>query len=167
MIPPCFFRQVHSLFIKFMWAHKRPRLHHHQLSFLKQYEGLAVPNVHKYYQANHLGRFIDWCCHWDTKLWAQLEQAQSKIPLSSLPRCYEVLLHALKLLPLMGHTTWLCSHLFTSTSLYWVILHYLQCWKTFNFPPVSMMQLFEPYTTREAIGRLTTWRPPPGPLSLH
>lgn len=88
-----------------------------QLSFPKQYEGLAVPDVHKYWQATHSGRFIDWCFHRDTKLRTQLEQARSKVPLSGTPWCYEALPHALKLHPLKWPTTRICLHLFVHTSL--------------------------------------------------
>lgn len=88
---PNFFKQVHNLFIKFIWARKHPRLPSRRLSLPKQYGGLAVPDVLKYYQATHSGRRIDWCHHCDIKLWAQIEHAQTDIPLKSALECYEAL----------------------------------------------------------------------------
>lgn len=88
MIPPHYFKQVHSLFLKFIWAHKQSCLPHSQLSLHKQYGGLAIPDGLKYNQATYLSRFLDWRHHAEVKLWAQIEQAQTDIPLNGTPWCY-------------------------------------------------------------------------------
>lgn len=112
-----YFKQVHSLFIKLIWAHKWPCLPRHQLSLTKQYGGLALPDVLKYHQVVHLGRLIDWRCQYAAKLWAQIEQAQTDIQLKSALWCYDALPPALKSHPLLGPTIRICSHLFTQASL--------------------------------------------------
>lgn len=68
-IPSQFFKQVHSIFIKFIWAHKRPCTPRSLLSLPKQYGGIALPDVLKYYQAVHLGCLIAWNHHSAGKLW--------------------------------------------------------------------------------------------------
>lgn len=98
-IPLHYFKQVNSLFIIFIWAHKRPCLPCHQLSLPKQYWGLADPDVLPGNISTNLGRFIDWCCHYDIKLWAQIEQAQTDMPLKSALWYYEALSYALKMYP--------------------------------------------------------------------
>lgn len=116
-IPCRYFKLVHSLFIGFIWARKHPRLLCWQLTLPKQYGGLAVPDVHKYYQATHLVRLIDWCHHQNTKLWSQLKQAESSVPLPGTPWCYEQLPYEVKSHPLLEPTTRICSNLITRTSL--------------------------------------------------
>lgn len=69
---------------------------------------MAVPDMHTYYQAVHLGRLIDWCQHQDIKLWSQLEQDQSDIPLHRAPWCYQLLSGTIKRHPLIGPTTRIC-----------------------------------------------------------
>lgn len=76
-----------------------------------------MPDICKYYQAIHLGRLIDCCWHQDTKVWSQLEQAQSDIPFHRSPCCYQSLSINMKHHPLIGPTTRLCLHLFTQASL--------------------------------------------------
>lgn len=80
-IPPLFFKQIHSLFTRFVWAHKRPRLRRTQMTLPKQYGELALPDIRIYYLASHLGRILDWRRNKQSKLWVQLEQSQSHIPL--------------------------------------------------------------------------------------
>lgn len=96
-IPPFFFKQIHALFTRFVWAHKRPRLCRTQMTLPKQYGGLALPDIHLYYLASHLGRIA-------SKLWIQLEQSQSSIPLGGALWCYGDLSHGLKSHPLIGTT---------------------------------------------------------------
>lgn len=117
VIPSHYFKQVHFLFIKFIWAHKRPCLPRHKLTLSKQYGDLAIHNVLKYYQATHLGRLCDWRRHYAVKLWAQIEQAQTDISLKCAPWCYKALPCALKSHPLLGPTVRISSHLFTQASL--------------------------------------------------
>lgn len=80
-IPTAFFHQVDTLFTKFIWANKQPRISRSRMTIPKQYGGLAVPDVVKYYQAVHVGRVIDWCRHTEFKLWTELEQEFSVVPL--------------------------------------------------------------------------------------
>lgn len=75
-----YFKQVHSLFVKFFWAHSKLRFPRRYLTLPKQYGGLALPDVRNYLAVD-LGRIIDWNRHFKIKLWAQLEQAQTDIPL--------------------------------------------------------------------------------------
>lgn len=49
------FRNIQTLFTKFIWAHRHPRIRRTLLSLPKQYGVLAVPDMYKYYQAVHLG----------------------------------------------------------------------------------------------------------------
>lgn len=90
-IPAGYFRQVHSAFIAFIWTRKRPRINKKIHSLQKQNGGLAMPDIRTYYHAIHLCRLIDWCRHRETKLWPQLEQAQSETPLHRVPCCYSAL----------------------------------------------------------------------------
>lgn len=62
-VPAAFFRQINTLFTKFIWAKKRPRASWSHMTLLKCHGGLAVPDVSTYHQAAHLGRVIDWCRH--------------------------------------------------------------------------------------------------------
>lgn len=58
-IPLSYFKQVQALFTRFVWAQKKPRLSRTLLTLPKQYGGLALPDVRRYYQAVQLGRVID------------------------------------------------------------------------------------------------------------
>lgn len=62
-IPISYFRQVQTLFTRFVWAHKKTRITRSQLTLPKHYGGLALSDIRKYYQAVHLGRVIDWHRH--------------------------------------------------------------------------------------------------------
>lgn len=110
-IPIAYFKQIQSLFTEFIWAKKRPRLSHKLLILPKQHGGLAVPDIRGYYQAVHLGRLIDWCIHQGTKLWTQLEQNQTTVPLNRAPWCYKTLPMETKRHPLIGNTTRVCFQL--------------------------------------------------------
>lgn len=103
-IPPFFFRQIHALFIRFVWAHKRPRLRRSQMTLPKQFGGLALPDIRLYYMASHLGRILDWRRNGSSKLWIQLEQAQSSVPLGGALWCFRDLPRELKSYPLIGIT---------------------------------------------------------------
>ena len=76
-IPLSYLKQSQRLIFEFIWAHKHPRIQRKQLMFSKVQGALSVPDVRKYYQAVHLNRVIVWNRHMDTKLWVQIEQAQS------------------------------------------------------------------------------------------
>lgn len=134
-IPADYFNQIRSIFIKFLWAGKKPRLHRKILSLPKRYGGLAMPELQTYYRATHLSRLIDWCRHTTTKLWTQLEQAQSAFPIHRIPWCYTVLPTDLKRHPLIGNTARVCAHLIDLSPLF-----------TRNSPlkPILGNPLFEP-----------------------
>lgn len=83
----------------------------------KQYGGLAVPDICKYYQTVYLSRLIDWNRHCNIKLWVQLEQAQSAIPLCRASWCYNSLPRDMKSHPLIGRTVRIYSSLLAQTPL--------------------------------------------------
>lgn len=116
-IPLSFFRQVQSLFTDFVWAKKRPRLPNKLLILPKSSGGLALPNIRAYYQAVHLGRLIDWRRHQETKLWSQMEQSHTTIPLGGTPWCYQGLPTELKRHPLIGNTARICANLISKTTI--------------------------------------------------
>lgn len=103
-IPISYLKQVNALFIKFVWAYKKPRFSFHLMTLPKQHGGLAFPDIRAYYQAIHIGRIVDWCRHSRSKLWALIEQAQTCIPLSKALWCYDHLQPPLKSHPLIGTT---------------------------------------------------------------
>lgn len=65
----------------------------------------------------HLGRLIDWCSHQETKLWSQLEQSHTIIPLGGTPWCYQGIPTELKRHPLIGNTARICAQLISQTAL--------------------------------------------------
>lgn len=116
-IPANYFRQAHSLFTTFLWAGKKPRLPRKTLSLQKQHGGMAMPEIKTYYQAVHLSRLVDWCRHQETKLWPQIEQSQSDIPLNRAPWNGSTLPTRIRSHPLIGPTTSICTRLISQTSL--------------------------------------------------
>lgn len=116
-IPASFFKQVNTAFIKFLWAGKKPRISKRILSFPKLQGGIAMPDIKTYYHAVHLSRLIDWCRHRESKLWTQIEQAQSSFPLNRTPWCHADLPFDTRRHPLIGCTISLCAHLFSRNSL--------------------------------------------------
>lgn len=44
-IPHSFFKQVHALFTRFLWAPKKPHLHSDLMSLPKQNVDLALPDL--------------------------------------------------------------------------------------------------------------------------
>lgn len=130
-ITPQYFRQAHSFFIKFIRAHSKPRLRTRYLTLPKHYGGLALPDLRNYYLAVHLGRIIDWNRHGKTKLWTQLERAQTVVLLKGDAWFYDQLPSTLTFHPVIGtslrigsKTIQLPSPLETLLfSQYWVTLH--------------------------------------------
>lgn len=60
-IPTPFLKHVQALFTSFIWAQKKkPRLSRTQMTLPKQYGGLAVPDIRRYYQSTHFSRVLDW-----------------------------------------------------------------------------------------------------------
>lgn len=88
-IPPSYFKEVQALFTCFIWVQKKPCIPCTQLSLPKQFGGLALPDTWKYYQEIHLRRVIDWRRHSNLKLWAQIEQNQTTIPLKGALWSYD------------------------------------------------------------------------------
>lgn len=82
-IPSSYLKQVQSLFTRFVWANKKPRIPKSQFCLSKQNGGVALPDIRKYYQAAHLSRVVDWHHHKESKLWTQIEQHQTNIPLQT------------------------------------------------------------------------------------
>lgn len=109
-IPAIYFKQVQSVFTEFIWARKRPRLAKKILILPKPHGGMALPDIRTYYYATHLSRLVDWCRHYKTKLWTQLEQAQSGVPLSRAPP-------QIKRHPLIGTTARISARLMSKASL--------------------------------------------------
>lgn len=103
-IPHLFFKQVHALFTRFIWANKKPCIRRTMLSLPKQYGGLALPDIRQYFLATQLGPILDWRRNAKTKLWVRIEQAQTDIPLKSAFWCYDLLPSGLKTHPLLGTT---------------------------------------------------------------
>lgn len=60
-----------------------------QLRLAKTHGGITVVDANLYYAACHLTRTLDWSCIREMKQWKILEQAQTKIPLASLPMGYQ------------------------------------------------------------------------------
>lgn len=127
-IPTAYFRKVQSTFTTFVWAKQRPRLSNKILVLPKQSGGLALPDVRAYYQAVHLGRLIDWCRHHETKLWTQLEQNQSIVPLRRAPWCCPAVPIEIKRHPLIGNTLEICARLLSRAPRPHQILPYIQYW---------------------------------------
>lgn len=104
-IPMRYFKQANALFTCFIWAHISLRIRRSLLTLPKHiWGGIAAPDLHKYYQAAHMGHLLDWCWYGDIKLWPNLEQAQSQLLLSISPWCFSAL-PLLKRHPLIGPTT--------------------------------------------------------------
>lgn len=116
-IPPGFFKQIRTVFTEFVWARKRPRLPNKLLVLPKSSGGLARPDIRVYYQAVHLGRLIDWRRHRETKLWTQLEQSHTRVPLGGTPWCFRSLPLELKRHPLIGNTARICTKLISKPNI--------------------------------------------------
>lgn len=116
-IPANYFKQIHSLFIKFVWSHSKPRLKRCYLTLPKHYGGLALPDAKHYYQAVHLGRIIDWNRHDKTKLWIQVENHQVNIPLKGAIWCYDKLPRDMTSHPNIGATLSVGLNILKNTSL--------------------------------------------------
>lgn len=110
-------KQMNALLVHFIWAHKRPRLQRWLSTLPKYHGGTAVPDVHKYYQAAHMGRLIDWCRHVELELWPQIDQSQSTVPLRCAAWCFADLSPNLKTHPTLGPTLSICSWICSTTSL--------------------------------------------------
>lgn len=78
---------------------------------------MALPDIRAYHQALHLGRLIDWRRHKETKLWTQLEQSLTTIPLGGTPWCYQSLPIELKRHPLIGNTARICAKLISNPNI--------------------------------------------------
>lgn len=120
-IPKYYFKQIHSLLVRFIWANKHPRISRALLTIPKQKGGLAVPDMYKYYQAAFLSRLIDWSRHRDGKLWPGLEQAQSSALLQRAAWCYKDLPTITRAHPVIGPTLKIGFELFSKGKLLAII----------------------------------------------
>lgn len=84
-LPTNMFRTLRAMFLKFIWAHKKPRIKYETLLRVKESGGLGVPNLRDYYRASHIARIIDWHCHRVIKDWVKLEMDLNSIPLTFAP----------------------------------------------------------------------------------
>lgn len=116
-IPANYFKQIHSLFTKFVWSQSKPRLKRRYMTLPKHCGGLALPDAKQYYQAVHLGRIIDWSRHGKAKLWVQVEDHQTKVPLKGAIWCYDQLPRDMTLHPTIGATLYVGSGILKTTSL--------------------------------------------------
>lgn len=102
-IPHSFFKKLHALQMKFIWAHKPPRIKASLLTRPKNLGGLGIPDFKSYYHATHLARIIDWHCHSKSKDWVTIENDVSSIPLQFLPWVSKLKYpHTVKTHPLIG-----------------------------------------------------------------
>lgn len=84
-LPRSFFKALHSLQMKLIWAHKSPRIKSILLTRPKALEGLGIPDFKAYYHASHIGRIIDWHCHSNLKDWVSMENDMGTVPLHFSP----------------------------------------------------------------------------------
>uniref|UniRef100_A0A8C5MKZ0 Reverse transcriptase domain-containing protein n=1 Tax=Leptobrachium leishanense TaxID=445787 RepID=A0A8C5MKZ0_9ANUR len=84
-VAPSFFNTLRSLFGKFIWADKCPRLAFHLLTRPKHRGGLSAPHMEYYYVAALLLRLSDLAMSPPQKLWVPLEQKFLQVPIVSAP----------------------------------------------------------------------------------
>uniref|UniRef100_A0A803JJA9 Reverse transcriptase domain-containing protein n=1 Tax=Xenopus tropicalis TaxID=8364 RepID=A0A803JJA9_XENTR len=83
-IPHSFFTSIKSLFTRFIWNGKNPRLKYRQLILPKEKGGRGLPDAYSYYIAIHLARILNWVSGEKRKDWCILEQSFSPIPLENI-----------------------------------------------------------------------------------
>lgn len=84
-IPQDFFRKLRSVFVRYVWRGKPPRLKRSLLQRPKLRGGVDLPDPALYYTAVHMNRVVDWCRHSSHKLWIGLEQETVPFPIEGLP----------------------------------------------------------------------------------
>uniref|UniRef100_A0A8C5PKM6 Reverse transcriptase domain-containing protein n=3 Tax=Leptobrachium leishanense TaxID=445787 RepID=A0A8C5PKM6_9ANUR len=84
-VPTAFFRSLQSLFIRYVWAGRKPRLRVALLTAPRSRGGLALPHLQRYYQAVHLLRLVEWSLGASGKQWVALEHELVGRSLTSLP----------------------------------------------------------------------------------
>lgn len=84
-IPQEFFRKLRSVFVRYVWQGKPPRLKRSLLQRPKLRGGVGLPDPALYYTAVHMNRIVDWCRHSSHKLWIGLEQETIQFPIEGLP----------------------------------------------------------------------------------
>lgn len=72
-LPQNLFKSLHSILLKCLWKHKRPRIKFAFLLRSKEHGGIGLPYFKNDYLVSHLMRINDWHCHTDTKVWVSLE----------------------------------------------------------------------------------------------
>lgn len=71
-LPQNLFKSLHSILLKCLWKHKRPRIKFAFLPRSKEHGGIGLPYFKNDYLVSHLMRINDWHCHTDTKVWVSL-----------------------------------------------------------------------------------------------
>lgn len=84
-IPQSFFKALHSMQMKFIWAYKPPCIKSILLTRPKEMGGMGIPDFKAYYYASHITRIIDWHCHSNLKDWVLIENDMSTVPLQFSP----------------------------------------------------------------------------------
>lgn len=120
-IPLSFFKSLHPIEMKFIWAHKPPRIRSTLLTRSKERGGMGIPDFKAYYFASHVARIIDWHCHSASKDWISIESYLVPAPLQCSPW--------------MSKTTYpkaMCAHPLVGTTL--GIFHQLTKYPKFSTP---------------------------------
>lgn len=72
---------MHTLFLKFIWRGKKPRVKYAQLASSKKRGGWGAPDIKKYYTAVILSRIPDWINNNKDKQWVKIENIRSGVDL--------------------------------------------------------------------------------------
>lgn len=83
-LPRSFFSTINSLFVKYVWHGKSPRLALRTLQSPEQEGGMDVPVIYTYYAAITLQR-IDWFHNVTIKSWVPLEKFLAGCNLAPAP----------------------------------------------------------------------------------
>lgn len=83
-IPQIYFRILKTIFTKFIWQNKKPRIKYSLLCKEKKLGGLAAPDLQKYYNAIIIARVMEWTNKSTEKRWVKIERNMSKAPLEKI-----------------------------------------------------------------------------------
>lgn len=78
-LPQIFFKTLKRMILKFIWHKKKPRIQFSIISKSKAHEGLAAPDIKRYYNAVILARMIAWTR--SDKRWVKMENTLSRAQL--------------------------------------------------------------------------------------
>lgn len=68
-IPRALFRTIKTMFLRYIWQGKKPRVQYAILSGDKVHRGLAAPDIKRYYNAVIMTRMIEWTKTKNAKRW--------------------------------------------------------------------------------------------------